>query len=103
MKKNPLVSIIIPTYNVENILERCLFSIRNQTYKFLEILIVDDSSTDKTKQIAEKYGKYLLYLDPEEQKKKELKIPFQRKDKRSAQRNYGAKKARGDFLLFIDS
>jgi len=83
----PLVSVIIPTKNSSEFLEACLASIKNQTYKKLEIIVVDNNSTDDTKLIAKKYTNKLFNKGPE----------------RSVQRNYGAKKALGDFLLFIDS
>lgn len=51
----PLVSIIVPVFNVEEYLERCLISIKNQTYSNIEVLIVNDGSTDNSKAIAEKY------------------------------------------------
>ena len=81
------VSVIIPTYNSERTLERCLISIKNQSYQDIEIIVVDNSSKDTTKKIAKKYAQHVLNIGPE----------------RSAQRNYGAKYATGEFLLFIDS
>ena len=45
---NPLISIIVPVYNVENYLRKCLNSIINQTYKNLEIILIDDGSTDES-------------------------------------------------------
>ena len=53
----PLVSIIVPIYNVEEYLERCIDSIIKQTYKNLEIILVNDGSTDKSGQICEEYAK----------------------------------------------
>ena len=85
MKK--IVSIIIPCKNSGATLERCLLSLKGQTYKNIEILVIDNNSTDDTKKIAKKYTKFIYNFGPE----------------RSAQRNYGAKRARGDYLLFIDS
>jgi len=87
MKKLPLVSIIIPTRNSEEFLENCLESIKKQTYKNVEIIVVDNNSTDRTKKIAVKYTKSVFNRGPE----------------RSAQRNFGASKSKGDYLLFIDS
>lgn len=57
MKNEKLVTIIIPLYNVENYVEECLASIVNQTYKNLEILLINDGSTDKTMEKVEKYKK----------------------------------------------
>ncbi len=83
----PLVSIVIPTKNSENFLEACLDSVKNQTYKNIEILIVDNNSTDNTKKIAGKYTDRVFNKGPE----------------RNTQRNFGAEKSQGYFLLFIDS
>lgn len=87
MKKLPLVSVIIPTRNSEEFLEDCLASIKKQTYKNVEIIVVDNNSTDGTKKIALKYTKLVFNKSPE----------------RSAQRNFGASKSKGKYLLFIDS
>lgn len=56
LNKNPKVSIIIPAYNIEPYLERCLESVRHQTYKEFQIIIVDDGSTDQTGQIADSFA-----------------------------------------------
>lgn len=85
--KNPLVSVIIPTKNSAQFLEKCLISIKKQTYKNIEIIVVDNNSTDNTKKIARKYADKVFNRGPE----------------RSAQRNFGAKNSRGEYLLFIDS
>ena len=53
---NPLVSIIIPVYNVEKYIEKCIDSIINQTYKNLEIILVDDGSPDGCPEICDKYA-----------------------------------------------
>lgn len=87
MRKLPLVSVIIPTRNSEEFLGICLKSIKAQTYKKIEIIVVDNKSTDKTKEVAAKYTKLVFNKGPE----------------RSAQRNFGASKAKGDYLLFVDS
>ena len=83
----PLVSVIITTKNSERTLDRCLSTIKNQTYPNIELIVVDNNSTDKTKEIAKKYTKNVFNKGPE----------------RSAQRNFGATKARGKFLLIHDS
>src|SRR3989338_2417124 len=87
MKKQPLVSVIVPTKNSEKFLEKCLTSIKNQTYKKIELIVVDNNSTDKTKKIAEKFTNKTFIHGPE----------------RSSQRNYGAKKSSGKYLYFVDS
>lgn len=56
MKKNPLISVIIPVYKVEKYLAQCLDSVLNQTYGNLEIVLVDDGSPDSCPQICDEYG-----------------------------------------------
>ncbi len=88
MQANPLVSIIISTKDEEKNIERCLKSIKRQNYKgSIEIVVVDNYSTDKTLKLARKYTRNVFLKSPE----------------RSAQRNFGAKKARGVWLLFLDA
>lgn len=83
----PLVSVIIPTKNSSRTLEKCLESIKNQTYKNIELIVVDNNSTDNTKDIANKYTDMVFNFGPE----------------RSYQRNYGVKKSNGEFSLIHDS
>jgi len=85
--EKPLVSVVIPTYNSEKTLPLCLESIRRQTYRSIEIIIVDRYSRDKTVEIAEKYGAKIFQLDAERAKAK----------------NFGLEKARGKYVLFVDS
>lgn len=82
----PLVTVVIPTKNSEQTIEVCLKSIKEQTYPNIEIVVVDNYSTDATTKIAQKYAKVFL---------KGLE--------RSTQRNFGAMKANGEYLLFVDS
>jgi glycosyltransferase involved in cell wall biosynthesis len=84
---DPLVSIVVPTYNSSRTLERCLESIGNQDYLSIELIVVDRYSSDHTRAIAEKFGATFLLKSPE----------------RSSQKNWGAKFARGQFLYFVDS
>ena len=88
-----LISIIIPVYNVENYVERCLESVLNQTYTNLEIIIIDDGSTDKSSKICEKYKK----------KDKRIKLSKISNKGTSYARNYAIKKAKGKYINFIDS
>ena len=57
---NSLVSIIIPIYNVEQYLDRCIKSVINQTYKNIEIILVDDGSTDKCPEICDQYAQKIV-------------------------------------------
>lgn len=93
MKSNPLVSVIVPVYNVEKYLRQCLDSILGQTYKNLEVIIVDDGSTDSSADIIKEY------------KKKDNRIVTisQKNQGLSAARNVGIKKANGDYIMFVDS
>lgn len=85
--KDPLVSVIITTKNSASTLENLLFSIRKQTYKNKEIIVVDNNSKDKTLKIAKKYTKNTYIKSPE----------------RSVQRNYGVSKSKGKYILILDS
>ncbi len=85
--KYPLVSVIVPTLNSAKTLERCLTSIRTQTYPSIELIVVDNFSTDSTAEIARRLCDKVYQQGPE----------------RSAQRNRGAKEASGEWVVFIDS
>lgn len=89
MKIKPIISIIIPTRNSSRFLDTCLSSIRNQTYRNIEILLSDNNSSDNTKSQAQFYK--CIYINT-------LKLAPQV----CLQRNLGAKKAKGDYLLFLD-
>lgn len=86
------ISIIIPVYNVENYLEECLESIVNQSYKNLEIIIVNDGSQDRSIDIMNKYCK----------KDKRIKIINKKNGGLSSARNEGILNATGDFIFHID-
>ena len=64
-KYNPLVSIIIPVYNGENYVEKAIESALNQTYKNIEVVVVNDGSTDDTEKIVKKYGEKVRYFSKE--------------------------------------
>ena len=87
------VSIVVPIYNVEKELNRCLDSIVNQTYKNLEIILVNDGSKDKSEEIAKQFS----LIDN--------RINFYNKENGglSDARNFGIEKATGKYLLFVDS
>lgn len=90
---NSLVSIIVPIFNVENYLAKCIMSIRNQTYKNLEIILVNDGSTDNSLDICKKYAR----LD------NRIKLFNQKNGGLSKARNTGINNAHGDFYFFVDS
>lgn len=94
MNNKPLVSIIIPTKNSDEFLENCLKSIKNQTYKNIEIIVVDGKSKDKTLEIARRYGAKIYEYSPEV-KKGTFDAPHKR--------NYGVKKARGELVYYVDA
>jgi len=88
VKEKPLVSVVVTTKNEELHIGNCLLSIREQTYPNIEIIVVDNASTDKTKSIAKKYTDFVFDKGPE----------------RSAQRNYGMIDiAQGQYVMFIDA
>lgn len=92
--KQKLVSIIVPTFNCQDIIEDCLISVKKQSYKNIELIIVDGFSTDKTPEIAKSYGKLFSFgRDPSQ--KNIFAVPYQR--------NYGVTKAKGDYVYIIDS
>ncbi len=88
-----LVSIIVPVYQVEEYLGRCLDSLLNQTYQNIEIILVDDGSLDNSPKICDKYG----CLD------KRVKVIHQPNGGVSHARNVGVSKANGQYLTFVDS
>ncbi len=90
---NELISIIIPVYNVERYLEKCLNSVLEQTYQNIEIILVNDGSTDNSLKICEGYS----------EKDKRVHIVQQRNAGLSAARNVGIKNAKGKYFMFIDS
>lgn len=91
--KNPKVSVIIPAYNEEKTLRRCLESVLNQTYKNYEVIVVDNNSTDKTKEIIKKF----------QDKNKKVRYAFERYRSRGAARNAGIKVAQGEIIAMTDS
>lgn len=93
MKEEPLISVIVPVYNVEKYLRRCLDSIVNQTYRNIEIILVDDGSTDGSGKICEEYA----------ERDKRIKVFSQSNRGVSVARNVGLKKAKGKYIAFVDS
>ncbi|WP_419881716.1 glycosyltransferase family 2 protein [Peribacillus sp. B-H-3] len=93
MSLNGLVSIIVPVYNAENYLARCIDTILNQTYKNIEVILVNDGSVDKSGCICEEYSN----LDTR------IKVIHQNNLGPSQARNIGLNSAKGKFIQFIDS
>lgn len=93
MKGSPLVTIIVPVYNAEKYLERCLNSIVNQTYRNLEILLINDGSTDSSEEICSGYA----------QKDKRIQLFRQENQGQAAARNTGLDHMTGDYVAFVDA
>jgi glycosyltransferase involved in cell wall biosynthesis len=91
-EKSPLISIIIPTKNEERNLGKCLGSILNSSYKNVEIVVVDQNSSDTTKQIARKFGATVINVEATDKY-----IPP------SNSRNIGFKASKGDYIYHIDA
>ena len=91
--KEPLISVIIPVYNVEEYLDRCLESATLQTYKNIEIILIDDGSTDNSGKMCDEWA----------QKDKRIKVVHQENKGVSASRNRGICEAKGKLISFIDS
>jgi len=87
MDTHPLVSIVVTTRNEERNIAKCLRSLIMQSYKNIEIIVVDNNSKDRTLAIAKEYTKKIFTKGPE----------------RSVQRNFGAKKAKGKYYAYIDA
>lgn len=90
---NPLISVIVPVYNVEDYLDRCVDSIVNQTYKNLEIILVDDGSTDSSG----------LRCDEWAEKDKRIVVIHKKNGGLSDARNVGMRNANGEYIGFVDS
>lgn len=89
--KEPKVSIIIPTYNVERYIEECIESVLNQSYTNIEVIIIDDGSTDSTKYLLKDY-------------EDRTEITYnQRNQGQGVVRNQGVRQATGSYILFVDA
>ena len=84
--KEELISVVIPVYNVENYLEKCIQSVIDQTYSNLEIILVNDGSTDKSGEICDKYSE----ID------ERIIVIHKKNGGLSDARNYGIAKAKGE-------
>lgn len=91
--RNELVSIIIPIYNAENTIEKCIESIINQTYSNIEIILINDGSSDDSQKICEKYAQF----------DDRIRIINQVNSGVSSARNNGIKISSGRYIQFVDS
>lgn len=87
------ISIIVPIYKVENYLQRCIDSLKNQTYKNIEIILVDDGSPDRCPILCDEYA----------QKDNRIVVIHKKNGGLSEARNFGLMKASGEFVLYVDS
>lgn len=89
---NELISVIVPVYNAEKYIQKCLENIINQTYSNIEILLIDDGSLDKSGILCDEYAQ------------KYINVESYHKDNggASAARNFGLQKAKGEWILFVD-
>ncbi|TYQ15974.1 UNVERIFIED_CONTAM: Glycosyltransferases involved in cell wall biogenesis [Acetivibrio alkalicellulosi] len=87
------ISIVVPVYNVEMFLQRCVKSLKDQTYKNIEIILVDDGSPDNCPRICDDYAK----------KDERIRVIHKKNGGLSDARNAGLKEAKGEYVLFVDS
>lgn len=93
MTQYPLISVVVPVYNAAKTIEKCVLSIKKQTYPNFEVILVDDGSRDQSLDICQK----LVLPD------KRIKVFHQENSGVSAARNHGIQEAKGDYICFIDS
>lgn len=92
MNNMPLVSIIVPVYNIEKYISKCIESVLSQTFKDWELILVDDGSTDNSGKICDEYAL----------KDNRIKVIHKENEGVTATRDKGVKEAQGEFLFFID-
>ena len=90
---NPKISVIVPVYNVEKYLHRCVDSILAQTFNDFELLLIDDGSKDKSGAICDEYAA----------KDSRVRVFHKENGGVSSARNLGLENAKGDWIIFIDS
>lgn len=93
MNENPLISVVVPIYKVENYLERCLKSIIKQTYVNLDIILVDDGSPDRCPGICDNYAK----------RDSRIRVVHKKNGGLSSARNAGIEIMTGEYVTFVDS
>ncbi len=93
MKYNPLISIIIPVYNMEEYLEECMISVQNQTYKNLDIVLVDDGSKDRSPEMCDNYAL----------KDSRVRVIHKKNGGLISAWIAGVEQAKGQYLVFVDS
>ena len=93
MKKYPLISVIVPVYNVEQYLRQCLDSILNQTYQEIEVLLINDGSTDASDEICREYA----------ERDNRIRYFVKENGGLSDARNYALDRATGEYVTFVDS
>lgn len=93
MSRDPLLSVIVPVYNVENYIRECLQSLINQYYSNLDILLIDDGSKDGSSQICDEYAR----LDDR------IRVFHQANQGLAKARNVGLENAKGEYITFLDS
>ena len=92
-ESKPLISVVIPIYNVEDYLERCLATVRQQTYPRIEILLIDDGSTDASGKICDRMAN----------EDERIRVIHQDHQDVAEARNIGAREAIGEYITFVDS
>ena len=92
MRLQPLISVIVPIYNVAKYLPKCIDSLLRQTYKNLEIILIDDGSTDNSGKICDEYSK----------KDKRIKVIHKQNGGVCSARNQGLDIAKGNYIAFVD-
>ena len=89
----PKISVIVPIYNAELYLEQCIESVLNQTLRDIELLLIDDGSTDSSFLICEKYKK----------RDNRIQLYTNKNVGQGLERNFGIKKSTGEYIAFLDS
>ncbi len=92
MDREQLVSVIIPVYNIKDYIASCVDSVISQTYHALEIILVDDGSTDGSEKVCDEYGS----------KDKRVVVLHKENGGLSDARNYGFNHSKGEYIMYVD-